>query len=76
MTGSWAPQKESRLSVTVGFSVAAHKLVFLLKLNFPELEDLNNQNISQIIGQADMISSCFVGKLNQTGSELLIFSCA
>lgn len=76
MTGSWAPQKESRQIVTVGFSVAAHKLVFLLKLNFPELEDLNNQNISQIIGQVDMISSCFVGKLNQTGSELLIFSCA
>lgn len=62
MTGNWAPQKESRQIVTAGSSVAAHKLAFVLKVNFTELEDLKRQIISQAAGQGEMISSCFVGK--------------
>lgn len=61
MTGNWAPQKESRQIVTAGSSVSAHKLAFVLKVNFTELEDLKRQIISQA-GQGEMISSCFVGK--------------
>lgn len=62
MTGNWAPQKESRQIVTAGSSVAAHKLAFVLKVNFTELEDLKRQIISQAAGQGEMISSCFAGK--------------
>lgn len=60
MTGNWAPQKESRQIVTAGSSVAAHKLAFVLKLNFTEPEDLKRQIISQAAGQGGMISSFFV----------------
>lgn len=58
MTGNWAPQKASRQIVTAGSSVAAHKLPFVLEVNFTELEDLKRQ----IISQGEMNSSCFVGK--------------
>lgn len=62
MTGNWAPQKESRQIVTAGSSVTAHKLAFVLKVNFTELEDLKRQIISQAAAQGEMNSSCFVGK--------------
>ena len=51
MTGNWAPQKELRQIVTAGSSVAAHKLAFVLKLNFTEPEDLKRQIISQAAGK-------------------------
>lgn len=62
MTSNWASQKESRQIVTAGSSVAAHKLAFVLKVNFTELEDLKRQIISQAAGQGEMNSSCFLGK--------------
>lgn len=43
MTGNWAPQKESRQIVTAGSSAAAHKLAFVLKLNFTEPADLRDK---------------------------------
>lgn len=62
MTSNWAPQKESRQIVTAGSSVSAHKLAFVLKVNFTELEDLKRQIISQGARQGEMNSSSFVGK--------------
>lgn len=62
MTGNWAPQKESRQIVTAGSSADAHKLTFVLKVYFTELEDLKRQIISQAAAQGEMNSNCFVGK--------------